>query len=63
MLSMDQIQKLAKALDTPEMRDLYRRQKRINPNLDHDLQEVAKKVEDVFQHRTNSNGNCSSGNS
>lgn len=41
---------LAKQMDTPEMRDLYRRQKVINPDLDKDCDEAAEEIQDIFNH-------------
>lgn len=44
------IRDMAKAMDTPEMRELYRRQQIINPDLNDDCEELAKEVEDHFEH-------------
>jgi hypothetical protein len=44
------IRDMAKAMDTPEMRELYRRQKELNPGLDHDCEELGKEIEDHFEH-------------
>lgn len=44
------IRDLAKAMDTPEMRELYRRQKELNPSLDHDCEELGKEINDHFKH-------------
>lgn len=55
-MDMSDILKLAKALDTPKMRALYRRHKDLDPEFDKTLKEVAEKIEDIFQHSNNSNG-------
>jgi len=47
---MSEIEALAKALDTPELRELYRRQKRLNPNLDKEVDELTKGVQEIFNH-------------
>lgn len=48
--SMDEIEKLAHALDTPEMRKLYLRQKKVNPNLDADCDKMSKEIQEIFDH-------------
>lgn len=48
--NMSEIEALAKALDTPELRELYRRQKRLNPNLDKEVDELTKGVQEIFNH-------------
>jgi len=44
------IQDIAKALDTPELRDLYRRQQNLNPNLNQDCEELGEEIEQIFDH-------------
>lgn len=46
--NMSEIENLAKALDTPEMRKLYLRQKKANPNLDQEVEEMSKDIEEIF---------------
>lgn len=46
--SMSHVEKLAKALDTPEMRKLYLRQKKANPNLDQEIDEMSEEVKEIF---------------
>lgn len=48
--SMKDIEGLAKALDTPEMRKLYLRQKKVNPNLDAECDEMTKEIQEIFDH-------------
>jgi hypothetical protein len=45
---MSQIEKLAKALDTPELRKLYLRQKKANPNLDQEVEKMSENIEEIF---------------
>jgi hypothetical protein len=46
--NMSQIEKLAKALDTPELRKLYLRQKKANPNLDQEVEKMSENIEEIF---------------
>lgn len=48
--SMKFIQTLAKHLDSPEMREIYRTQKRLNPNLDKEVDELTKEIEEILNH-------------
>jgi hypothetical protein len=48
--TMAEIEKLAHALDTPELRQLYLRQKKINPNLDAECDEMTKEIQEIFNH-------------
>lgn len=41
---------MAKKMDTPEMRELYRSQKIVNPNLDKDCEQFTEEIKDVFDH-------------
>lgn len=41
---------MAKELDTPEMRKLYRKQKRENESLDEMIDDFAKDNQDIFNH-------------
>jgi hypothetical protein len=47
---MAEIEKLAHALDTPELRQLYLRQKKANPNLDAECDEMTKEIQEIFNH-------------
>lgn len=48
--TMAEIEKLAHALDTPELRQLYLRQKKANPNLDAECDEMTKEIQEIFNH-------------
>lgn len=48
--TMREIEQLAHSLDTPEMRELYRRQKKINPNLDADCDKMTEEIQEIFNH-------------
>ena len=48
--TMAEIEQLAHALDTPELRKLYLRQKKVNPNLDADCDKMTKEIEEIFNH-------------
>jgi len=52
--SMGNLRELAKTLDTPEMRELYRSQKVLNPNLDADIDKVSEEIKEIFNHGKNS---------
>jgi len=41
---------LAKQLDTPEMRALYRAQKKSDASLDQRVEELAENIDEVFKH-------------
>jgi uncharacterized FlaG/YvyC family protein len=41
---------LARKLDTPEMRALYRSQKKSNPGLDQSVEELSEQLDDIFEH-------------
>jgi len=45
---------LAKELDTPQMRKLYREQKANNNTLDDSVNELVEEINDSFKHDTNS---------
>jgi len=47
---LKQAKGLAKKLDTPEMRELYRKQKAKNNRLDDLVNELTKEIEDGFKH-------------
>jgi len=51
---MGNLRELAKTLDTPEMRELYRSQKVLNPNLDADIDKVSEEIKEIFNHGKNS---------
>jgi hypothetical protein len=44
------LEELAKSLDTPEMRRAYLRQKKANPNLDDEVQELSENIKEIFDH-------------
>lgn len=48
--SFGELSALARSLDSPEMRELYRRQKSLNPNLDGEIDEAYEKLKEVFNH-------------
>jgi len=52
--NMSEIEALAKKLDTPELRELYRRQKRLNPNLDKEVNDMSEKIEEILDHGNDS---------
>lgn len=41
---------LAKKLNTPELRALYRRQKELDSTLDQRIEKLSEEIEDVFEH-------------
>jgi len=45
---------LAKKLDTPEMRDLYRSQKISNPGLDESVEQMSEQIDQLFEHGVDS---------
>ena len=51
---MSEIEALARSMDSPELRKLYRRQKAINPNLDKEVNEMFENVEEIFNHDSDS---------
>lgn len=54
--SMESVRMLARKLDTPEMRELYERQKVLNPNLDADLDKMPDEIEEIINHVFDSKG-------
>lgn len=48
--TMDMIRTIAKELDTPEFRELYRSQKAVNPDLDNEVDELTEEVEEILNH-------------
>lgn len=52
--NMKEIEALARALDTPELRAIYRRQKKINPDLDQECDDFFKGIEEIFKHGNDS---------
>ena len=48
--SMDAIRELAKQLDSPELREIYRLQKVANPDLDTECDEMSDEIEEIFKH-------------
>ena len=49
-ISMAKIHALAKSLDSPELRELYRAQQGLNPDLDEEVEELTKEVQEIFDH-------------
>lgn len=47
-------QSIARKLDTSEMKELYQRQKELNPNLDEDVEQFDSNIEEIFRHGNNS---------
>ena len=47
---------VAKAMDTPQMRELYRSQKKLDPSLDHDCEELTEEIQEILDHLENSFG-------
>jgi hypothetical protein len=41
---------IAKKMDTPEFRRLYREQKLANKNLDHEVEEMSEEIQEIFKH-------------
>lgn len=48
--TMNEIEELAHSLDSPELRELYRRQKKANPNLDSEVDKMTKDIQEIFNH-------------
>ena len=48
------VKSLSKKLDTQDMRELYKRQKKLNPNLDKDVEQFDANIEEIFRHGNNS---------
>lgn len=52
--NLDAIKALAQELDTPEMREIYRSQKMVNPNLDKEVEELTEEIEEILNHDNDS---------
>ena len=48
--SMSTVEQLAKYFDTPEMRAEYRRQKRLNPGLDKEVDDSYEQLKEIINH-------------
>jgi hypothetical protein len=47
---MSTVEQLAKYFDTPEMRAEYRRQKRLNPGLDKEVDDSYEQLKEIINH-------------
>lgn len=57
LLDMKKIREIAKKLDSPELRELYRKQKLANESLDEDIEKLTEEIQDLFKHDRTPDGN------